>query len=390
MDSPMVNPYLPHPFPSVNEKGLPEKDVERRLAGALERDFLFEKGHVLGSMCSKPDEMAVRYHAMFSEANLGNRGLYPGTAGLEEELISDISELIHLDGGWGQFVGGGTEANITAMWIARNLSGKRKILAPESAHFSMKKAADLLSMELVDVALDDEYRMDVDALEKKMGDDVAAVMAIAGSTELGAVDPIKEISEVAGDVFLHVDAAFGGMVLPFLEELGMWEGEWDFRVEGVNSLSLDLHKMGMATVPSGMLLLREREYVNAISVESPYLTTKRNIGLAGTRPSGSVAGAYAVVKSLGKEGYRGIVRKCMENTHYLVDELGALGFEPILEPVMNVVAFRTDDAERIRSEMDRKGWKISTVRNPKGIRLVVMPYVTKQVIDEFTEALHGI
>ncbi len=385
-----MKPYLPHPFPIVNEKGLPEKDVERRLSEALERDFLFERGRVLGSMCSRPEDIAVKYHAMFSEANLGNRGLYPGTAGLEEELIGDISELMHLDGGWGQFVGGGTEANITAVWIARNLSGKRKILAPESAHFSMKKAADLLAMELVDVPLDENYRMDADALERRMGDDVAAVMAIAGSTELGAVDPIKEISEVARDVFLHVDAAFGGMVLPFLEELGMWEGEWDFRVDGVDSLSVDLHKMGMATVPSGILLLKERKYVDAISVESPYLTTKRNIGLAGTRPSGSVAGAYAVVKSLGRDGYREIVRKCMENTRYLVDELGALGFKPIIKPVMNVVAFGTDDAERIRSEMDKKGWKISTVRNPKGIRIVVMPYVTKAVIDEFTEALHGI
>jgi len=374
----------------VNERPLSSDEVERRLDDALQRDFLFERGRVLGSMCSKPDDMAVKYHAIFSEANLGNRGLYPGTAALEDEIISDMSELMHLEGGWGQFVGGGTEANITAMWIARNLSGKRKILAPESAHFSMKKAADLLAMELVDVPLDDGYRMDTDALERMLDDDVAAVMAIAGSTELGAVDPIGEISDIAGDVFLHVDAAFGGMVLPFLEDMGLWKGDWDFRVNGVNSLSVDLHKMGMATVPSGILLLREKGYVDAISVESPYLTTKRNIGLAGTRPSGAVAGAYAVVKSLGREGYRDIVRKCMDNTRYLVERMGELGFEPIIEPVMNVVAFGTEDAERIRNEMDRKGWKISTVRNPKGIRMVVMPYVTKEVIDAFTEALHEI
>jgi len=190
--------------------------------------------------------------------------------------------------------------------------------------------------------------------------------------------------------FLHVDAAFGGMVLPFLEDIGMWKGEWDFGVKGVDSLSVDLHKMGMATVPSGILLLREKGYVDAISVESPYLTTKRNIGLAGTRASGAVAGAYAVVKSLGRKGYRDIVRKCMENTRYIVERMGLLGFEPIIEPVMNVVAFGTDDAERIRDEMDRKGWKISTVRNPKGIRMVVMPYVTRDVIDAFTEALHEI
>ncbi len=366
------------------------EEVERRLSDALHRDFLFEKGRVLGSMCSKPEEIAVKYHALFSEANLGNRGLYPGTAMLEDELIADISELMHLRDGWGQFVGGGTEANITAMWIARNLSGKRKILAPESAHFSMRKAADLLAMELVDIPLTEEYVMDTDALSAAMDDDVAAVMAVAGTTELGAVDPIAEISDIAEDTFLHVDAAFGGMVLPFLEDMGMWKGDWDFRVEGVDSLSVDLHKMGMATVPSGILLLKDRRYVDSISVESPYLTTKRNIGLAGTRPSGSVAGAYAVVKTLGREGYREIVRKCMENTRYLVERMGEIGYEPVIEPIMNVVAFRTDRAEEIRAKMDEMGWKISSVRKPPAIRMVVMPYVTKEVIDGFTEALHGI
>ncbi len=369
---------------------MPLEEVERRLREAYDRDFHFEEGRVLGSMCSKPEDIAVKYHALFSEANLGNRGLYPGTAELEEEIIGDISELMHLKGGWGQFVGGGTEGNITAMWIARNLSEKKKILAPESAHFSMKKATDLLAMELVDIPLDNEYRMDVDALEREMDGDVAAVMAVAGSTELGQVDPIKEISEVAGDVFLHVDAAFGGMVLPFLEDLGRWSGDWDFRVNGVDSLSVDLHKMGMSTVPSGILLLKERGYVDSISVESPYLTTKRNIGLAGTRPSGAVAGAYAVVKSMGRKGYRDVVKRCMENTEYLVGKMQDIGFEPVIKPIMNVVAFKTDRAEKIRKEMDKMGWKISTVRRPKAIRMVVMPYVTRKVIDEFTEALDGL
>ncbi len=369
---------------------MPSEEVEHRLEDAHKKDFLFEKGRVLGSMCAKPEDIAVRYHAIFSESNLGNRGLYPGTASLEDELIGDISQLMHLDGGWGQFVGGGTEANITAMWIARNLSGKRKILAPASAHFSMRKAADLLAMELMDVPLTEDYVMDTDALENMMGDDVAAVMAVAGSTELGTVDPIREISDIAGDTFLHVDAAFGGMVLPFLEDMGMWKGEWDFRVNGVSSLSVDLHKMGMATVPSGILLLKEKSYVGTISVESPYLTEKRNIGLAGTRPSGSVAGAYAVVKSLGKEGYRKIVKDCMENTRYLVEKISEIGFERVIEPIMNVAAFRTDEAEKIRHEMDRMGWKISAVRKPPAIRIVVMPYVTREVIDNFVEALNGI
>lgn len=383
----MKNPYLPLRFPTVNEKAMPEDEVERRLMEAYARDFHFADGRVLASMCAKPEEIAVKYHALFSEANLGNRGLYPGTAELEKELISDISELLHLRNGWGQVVGGGTEANITAMWMARNLSGKKKILAPESAHFSMKKAADILGMKIEGVKLDEEYRMDADDLKKKIDEDTAAVMAVAGSTELGAVDPIDEIAEIAGDIFFHVDAAFGGMVLPFLEELGMWRGEWDFRVEGIDSLSVDMHKMGLATIPSGILLLKNKEYLDAISFESPYLSTERNTGLAGTRASGAVAGAYAALKSMGREGYRKIVRKCMENTDYLVEKMGELGLEPVIQPVMNVVSFKTDESMKIKERMDERGWKISLIENPMAIRIVVMPYVTEEVIDEFSEEL---
>ena len=92
----------------------------------------------------------------------------------------------------GQIVSGGTEGNITAMWIAKQLSGKKEILLPTSAHFSFQKIASLMDMKLVEVPVTKEYVMDVSRLKKKIRKTTAAVVGLAGSTELGTIDPIPE------------------------------------------------------------------------------------------------------------------------------------------------------------------------------------------------------
>lgn len=105
--------------------------------------------------------------------------------------------------------------------------------------------------------------------------------------------------------------------------------------------------------------------------------------LTGTRPGTGVASAYAVLKALGYNGMREIVKRCLKNTRILVEEMSALGFEPVIEPVMNVVAFKTDRAEEIKQELYRRRWVISTIREPRAIRFVVMPHVTEEVIKNF-------
>ena len=78
-----------------------------------------------------------------------------------------------------------------------------------------------------------------------------------------------------------------------------------------------------------------------------------------------------------------IVDECIKNTKILVEEMRVLGFEPVVEPVMNVVSFHTDNPEDHKEELYRRRWVISTIRNPKAIRMVIMPHVTEEVIKEF-------
>src|SRR3989449_1657076 len=371
---------------AMDARGAPPRKVTKELQEASADDLHFRDSRILGSMCTAPLPIAQRAHSMFLEANLGNPGYYKGTWRLERETLRMLSDVLHGKNLSGFTVSGATEGNITALWMARNTTRRKEIVAAKTAHFSVRKAADLLGMRLVEIPHDDEYRLDVDALRKVVTKETAAVVAVAGTTELGQVDPIDAIGEMCLDqAFLHIDAAFGGFVLPFL--VGAKVPPWDFRVAGVSSLVLDAHKMGMATIPASHLLVREAKHFERIAVESPYLTTVYQTSLLGTRNSAGVAAAYAAMRSLGREGYRKIVARCMENTRTIVERAREVGIEPVIEPVMNIAAFRVPDVEGAQRALEKRGWRVSTSRNPPALRIVVMPHVTAKGAAAFADDL---
>lgn len=338
---------------------------------------------VLSSMCTIPHEIAVRAHQLFINTNLGDPGIFPGTIEIERKLIKLIGNLLHCKTPFGYICSGGTEANIQGIRSARNIMQKKNpnIVIPKTAHFSFEKICDILRVELRRADVDENFRVDVGEVERYIDENTVAILGIAGTTELGQIDPIEELSKLAEerDIPMHVDAAFGGLVIPFMDD----PYPFDFVNEGVKSITIDPHKMGMATIPAGGIIFREERYLRALEVETPYLTSKMQFTLTGTRPGTGVASAYAVLKSLGYEGMRAIVKQCLRNTRILVEEMSQLGFEPVIEPVMNVVAFKTERAEDIKAELYRRKWVISTIRNPKAIRFVVMPHVTEEVIKNF-------
>ena len=350
---------------------------------------------VLSSMCTTPHPIAVKAHELFIETNLGDPGIFVGTWELEQKLIAMLGELLHNANAKGYICSGGTEANIQAIRAARNVMRKKKgvdkpnIVIPRSAHFSFEKIGDILEVEVRRAELDSNFKVDVGSVESLIDENTVGIVGIAGTTELGQIDPIEELSKLAVrlNIPLHVDAAFGGLVIPFMDK----HYPFDFEIEGVTSITIDPHKMGMATIPAGGILFRSEEFLNALVVETPYLTSKYQYTLTGTRPGTGVASAYAVLKHLGHEGMKQIVDECMRMTAVLVEEITTLGFEPVIEPVMNVVCFKTEKAEKIKYELYKRRWVISTIREPKAIRFVVMPHVTEEVIkyfiSEFKEVL---
>jgi tyrosine decarboxylase / aspartate 1-decarboxylase len=364
--------------------------IFKELESYKQRDFSFSSGHILGSMCTQPHPIAREAYIQFLETNLGDPELCPGTKEIESRFIAFIATLLHAPkASVGQIVSGGTEGNITAMWIAKQLSGKKEVILPESAHFSFQKIASLMDMKLIEIPLTKEYVMDISQLKKKIGKETAAVVGLAGSTELGTIDPIPEISDICLDeqIFLHVDAAFGGFVIPFLKELQYNVPDFDFKLKGVSTISIDSHKMGYATIPLGTLMIRKKHWLESISVESPYISSEKQAGILGTRSGAPVAAAYAVAQYLGFEGYKKMVKSCMDMTRYTEKRVMDLGLSLVTKPSMNVLGVHLKKPSQIVKKLSEQGWRVNKVERLSCIRLVLMPQITKQIIDEFIPVL---
>ncbi|MDP3104218.1 MAG: tyrosine decarboxylase MfnA [Candidatus Methanoperedens sp.] len=369
----------------MNQKGLSENDVLSILDTARSKDTSYDK--VLSAMCTRPHPVAVKAHMQFIESNLGDFGLFQGTKELEEKVITLMGGLLGDPNACGYITTGGTESNIQALRTARNLSGKRhpNVIVPSSAHFSFDKVADLLGVEVRKAALDREFKVDIGSVESLIDDNTAALVGIAGSTEFGQIDPIDKLAELAisRDIFLHVDAAFGGFVIPFLDK----KYRFDFSVRGVSSITSDPHKMGLSTIPAGGLLFREKACLLPLEIDTPYLTIRSQHSLTGTRSGAAVAATYAVMMHLGKDGYRKIVGNCMKMTRRLVEEVSGFGLEPLIDPVMNIVALDVPSLEDVRKRLRARGWFTSITRSPRAMRLVIMPHLSDEALTRFIRDL---
>lgn len=369
----------------MDEFGLDEEEVFSILDKLHAKDTPYAR--VLSSMCTYPHPVAVKAHQQFISTNLGDPGLFSGTAEIEQRVIRLIGTLLHNPGATGYVTTGGTESNIQAIRAARNSCTVKhpNIIVPESAHFSFDKISDLLQVEVRKASLDENLRADITSIESLIDENTIALVGIAGTTEFGQIDPIEEMSQLAIEhcLFLHVDAAFGGFVIPFLDN----HPPFDFTLKGVTSITSDPHKMGLSTIPAGGLLFRENNHLHCLKTETPYLTKRTQHSLAGTRSGASIAAAYAVMLHLGRKGYKKIVDHCMNLTAYLVKRAEEINIQPIIPPVTNVVVLNIPQVSQVREDLYQKGWMTSLTRKPRGMRLIMMPHLNEHVLDEFINDL---
>lgn len=384
----------------MDDKPMDKQDILNELEEIHKLDYNYADGRILGSMCTEAHPFAKEVYCKFLDTNLGDPGLFRGTKHIENEVVKSIGKLLSLDNAYGNIVTGGTEANLMAIRAARNHARKYKgikngeIIIPDSAHFSFKKAADMLNLKIVEAKLDDNYKIDVDSVRQAISDKTVAIVAIAGTTELGLIDPIEEISKIAfeNNIYFHVDAAFGGFSIPFLKESGYDLPDFDFSLEGVCSITVDPHKMGLAPIPAGGIIFRCEEYLDVMAVDSPYLTVKTQSTIVGTRLGASSAATYAIMKYFGKEGYSKLANTLMENTRFFSEGLKELGYEIVCEPELNIVAFNHPDMDTnvLAQKLEDLGWKVSVAKCPVAIRIVLMNHIKKSHLEELLKDLEDI
>jgi len=238
------------------------------------------------------------------------------------------------------------------------------MVIPVTAHAAFHKAAHYFGLEAVVVDVDADFRADPAAMAAGIDDATVLVVASAPSYAHGVVDPVTEIAAAAHrrGVRCHVDACIGGWVLPYAARLGRPVTPWTFAVEGVTSISVDLHKYAYAPKGTSVLLHRTPELRRAQYFASARWPgyTMLNTTLQSTKSGGPLAGAWAVVRTIGDAGYLDLTREVLDGVDRLVAGIAAIpGLHVVVPPDSTLVALATDgtcDVFTITDAMTRAGW----------------------------------
>ncbi len=339
---------------------------------------------VLSSMCTRPHPQAREAATRFLATNPGDPGTFPTVASIESEVVEALGEIADLDDPTGYVASGGTEANIQAVRIARERSDTDtpNVVLPASAHFSFHKAASLLDLEVRVAETGDDGRVDLADVKRLIDNETALVVGVAGTTEYGRVDPIPALCDIAAtvDARVHVDAAWGGFILPFTDY------QWHFGHSSIDSMTIDPHKLGQAAIPAGGLLVKRAADLEALSVNTPYLHTDEQPTLLGTRSGAGVASAHAAIEALWPEGYHQEYERANELAEWLTDRLHMRGFE-VVEPTLPIVSVTL--ADEVFTALRDRGWRVSRTSTDE-LRIVVMPHVTREMLEEFLTDLDTI
>jgi sphinganine-1-phosphate aldolase len=327
------------------------------------------------------------YDAYFSE-NYLNSFAFPSLQQMEREVVRMTADMLNGPRAVGAMTSGGTESILLAVNTCREWSkqrhrnGRKEILAPATVHPAFEKAAHLFGLNLVRAPVLHSGEADVEAMARLIGRDTLMLVASAPCYPYGIVDPVEKVAALAAQhgIPLHVDACVGGFVLPWAERLGYWNAPWDFRVPGVTSVSLDVHKFGFAAKGASLVMYRDMElmkhqfFVSTEFCGGIYVSPT----LLGTRPGGAIAAAWASIRHLGAEGYVEITRRLMEGAERLKAFFrGTPGLELVGGPRLNLMAFRTTnnkpDIYVIGDFLEERGWMVDRQQRPACIHLTVMP-----------------
>ena len=360
-----------------------DTDIADTLKKLREKDPFFADGKIVSSVSTEPLGIALEAYRMFADVNALDTYIFDSARVLEEEVIHWMGELFRNPNTSGYITTGGTESNIAALYSAKKLHPERnEVIVPKSAHYSIDKAVELMGLKLVRSDIDERYKADSYSIKKKITKKTLAVVATAGTSSLGAVDSIEEINELCDDVFLHIDAAFGGFILPFIRK-----GELDFAKENIDSMTVDPHKLGGVPIPSGTLLFRDDSYLKNLTKSPTYIPVQTST-LSGSRSGGAIAATWATLMHYGFDGYEARAKECMKNTEFLCNEISRIkGASIVTEPDLNIVGLKLKDPVNTSNQLIEKGWKIASNKELGCIRFAVMPHITKERIEEFLEDL---
>lgn len=338
------------------------------------------------------------YGMFISENGLGPAA-FPSLRGMEKSVLDMALSLQQAPAGAaGSMTSGGTESIVMALKACRDYTAQQhpvqgipEIVVPYSAHLAFDKGAHMLGMRVVRTPLADDFRSDVEQMAAAITPNTVMLVGSAPCFPYGVVDSIEALSElaIASNLWLHVDACVGGYLAPFMRAAGEDIAPFDFSVPGVMSMSADLHKYAYAAKGASTVLYRSKELRDAqvFAFSDWPCGMMFTPTMAGTRPGGAIAAAWAVMNYLGHSGYTEKAGRIRTARTRLQSGLGALGLRCFGDPQMSILAFGGDlDLLAVGEKLYAQGWFSSRVQKPDGIQLMLSPE-HDQSMEEYLEIL---
>jgi glutamate/tyrosine decarboxylase-like PLP-dependent enzyme len=282
------------------------KDLEAVLNDVAERlkdNYPYGDPLYAGQMLKPPHDVARRAYEMALRINPNNHALDGGRASsaMEKEAVAELAKMIGWDTHLGHLCGGGTMANLEALWIASQLHPGKPVVASTQAHYTHQRITGVLGIPFETIPCDKRGRMDMPALERRLAaGGVGTVVATMGTTATGAVDPLAEIVDLRRrfDFRIHADAAYGGYFLL----AGNLADDTKLAFECIReaaSVVIDPHKHGLQPYGCGCVLFRDPSVGRLYRHDSPYTyytSTEMHLGeiaLECSRPGAAAVALWA-------------------------------------------------------------------------------------------------
>ena len=344
--------HLPEFAPSDSGKER-TSEVLFALAEKLRDNYPYFHPLYAGQMLKPPHPVARLAYSLAMYINPNNHALDGGraTSALEKEAVTEIAAMF----GWKKFLGhlcgGGTMANLEALWVAGQLHPGKTILASQQAHYTHSRISSVLQLPFEKVECDRFGRMDIDALAKRLAcGDVGTVVATMGTTATGSVDPLAEILTLRGKFGfrVHADAAYGGY-FALASNLGENAAASFERIGEADSIVIDPHKHGLQPYGCGCVLFRDPGVGRLYKHDSPYTYFSSaelhlgEISLECSRPGAAAAALWATQNLLplqrGGEFAKGLEKGREAAQKFWRAISSGEKFEPAFAPELDILCF---------------------------------------------------
>ena len=376
---------------------------------AAEEDRVWEDGRCSGTMyCGDHEhyDFLTSAFGLFAHQNALQRDMCPSATRFEGEVIAMVLDLMRAgavtDGNpAGMVTGGGTGSILHAVLAYREHAREQRgvtrpnLVKPETAHPAFDKACEMFGIELRRAPVDPGVTTVAAAAVAELVDDqTIALVGSACNYGYGTIDPIAELAELAlsRGVGLHVDSCLGGFILPFGEELGLGIEPFDFRVEGVTSISADTHKYGYALKGTSTVLFRDRALRNAAYFFLPDWSGGKYFspGMDGSRSDGLLAATWSAMVATGREGYRRHAERIFATSAAMQDAVRSHEELRLLGRPTFLFAFTSDDFDiyHVNDRMKERGWRFNGLQYPNALHMAVTrPQTQAGVADAFAADL---